>query len=885
MHQLLKAETGQKQRRRLPWLWRWLLLLLCMLGIGLVIFAAWPWPAGYPLKSEYNSTLIYDNSGHLLREAYLQGGSSQHWVKLADIPVWVQEAVLTAEDRRFYYHPGFDPAAIIRSAYYNVKAGHVLMGGSTIPEQLIRILMPARPRTLKSKIIELIYALRLSMNFSKAEILEAYLNRAYFGCHSYGIEAAARFYFNCSSHMLSPAQGAFLAVLIRAPKDLANYKNFEVTEKLAHQLLQAMHESGRLTQEELNLALQEKLELAPLSERFAAPHFCDYVLDCLEKQGLMSASKVRTSLDSELQAEAEKLLNYHLDHLYKKNVHNGGLVVLEARSGHILAMVGSRNYWQEHEGQNNAALALRQPGSTLKPFTYALALERGFTAASVLPDLEYLDSFMIDSFVPQNYDRRAHGPVRLREALACSYNIPAVYALQKVGVDRLLGTLHKLGFSELTHTAKHYGLGLTMGAGEVSLLHLANAYRAFANGGRYTPSEWLLEVDGKPALQAVDKNTGSAKIEGAASGVGATVGDLENSNCGKSSPSEDAVFSASTCALIGDILSDNISRARSFGLNSVLNLPFWCAAKTGTSKDFRDNWCVGYTSKYVVAVWVGNFNASPMHNVSGITGAAPLFRDLMLYLYKRDHRLTRSVKAVDTPDSLIEDDSRLRILDYFKRAEICPQSGLKPGPYCPGKIKEYFLPQSLPQETCTWHDLYCFAKTGNQETYVPICPVNYPKSAYYTKVCCVYPPLYHAWMRQNQLPIPPDWAKYRPEPSISQLSSRTKAASKHTSSSKAPSKPVHPQIFYPEDGAAFCLDPFLRTENQKIVFKALAPEKDQELLWKMDGHSLGTTKPPHTVTWVLTPGQHKITLHDAKTSVLYDSLNLYVQKTTEPSHP
>ncbi len=262
----------------LKWWWRSSLVALCICGLWLLIFVSRAWPTAYPLKAERNSTLIYDRSGCLLREVHLKGGTSKRWIPLKDIPTWVQDAVLTAEDRRFYYHCGADPLAIMRSAYYNCKVGRVIMGGSTISEQLIRLLMPARPRTLKNKFIELLYSLRLSFNFSKEQILEAYLNRVYFGGQAYGLEAAAQLYFGCPARALSPAQGAFLTVLVRSPQELAPYKDINPALKLQRDLLLSMEKRGVLGSADLKRALAEKITLAPLSERFAAPHFCDFVV-------------------------------------------------------------------------------------------------------------------------------------------------------------------------------------------------------------------------------------------------------------------------------------------------------------------------------------------------------------------------------------------------------------------------------------------------------------------------------------------------------------------------------------------------------------------------------------------------------------------------------
>lgn len=814
----------------LKWWWRSSLVALCICGLWLLIFVSKAWPTAYPLKAERNSTLIYDRSGCLLREVHLKGGTSKRWIPLKDIPTWVQDAVLTAEDRRFYYHCGADPLAIMRSAYYNCKVGRVIMGGSTISEQLIRLLMPARPRTLKNKFIELLYSLRLSFNFSKEQILEAYLNRVYFGGQAYGLEAAAQLYFGCPARALSPAQGAFLTVLVRSPQELAPYKDINPALKLQRDLLLSMEKRGILGSADLKRALAEKITLAPLSERFAAPHFCDFVVAQNEQWPAQDAVRIDTTLDLKIQDYAENILNYHLERLASHNVKNGSLVVLDIKRGDILAMVGSKNYFSLPDGQNNGSLTLRQPGSALKPFTYALALQHGFTAASILPDLSYLGAMLKDAFVPENYDRQFHGPVRLRQALACSYNVPAVYVLQKIGINSLLELLHNLGFTELNKNAQHYGLGLTLGSGEVNLLHLANAYRGLASGGKYQAVRFC---------QAYTDSRGEKHFWPLAN-------------------TEQKVISPEVCTLIGDILADSRARSEAFGYHSALNLPFRCSVKTGTSKDYRDNWCIGYDDNYVVGVWTGNFDASAMHNISGITGAAPIFRDVMKYVHQyrsRSSKILNIGKFNETEPGL-------------EKRWICAESGAAPGPYCYNKIQEYFLFNTFPHEVCQVHKLYCFSKTNKQ----PVNPLSCSPYEYFTKVVPVYPPLYRAWMREHKMLIPPQWTLYRKIDS--------KAQKKHAQSSRLSmqdeSEPPEDKIIFPEDGAVFRIDPFLKRQHQNVNLRATSSAPNKKLTWKIDGNIFQVSSEPHVVSWPLREGVHRITLQTEGSKSSVDSITVTV---------
>ncbi len=637
-----------------------LLALATLLGLAALVFFAWPVPAEIRYPSPATSIQLEDRNGLPLREVLGPEHISSQSVQLAEISPYLIDATLVSEDRRFFYHPGVDPLAIARAAYYDVKSGEVVSGGSTLTQQLVRNLVPLGPRGLRSKLTEAFYAVRLEAGHSKRQILELYLNRVPYGNQALGCEAASQLYFGRSAKALSPAQAAFLAVLPRAPGVYNPYTNLEVILPLQRDLLQRMH----LTPEELHLALEEPIEPAEPAGVFRASHFCDFVT----QRGLPPhQTTVRTTLDLPLQSEVEQILTSQLERLKAQQVTNGAVLVLSVETGEVLAMVGSADYAQ---GQVNATVALRQPGSTLKPFTYALALERGQTPATLVPDIE-VGAPLEDRFLPDNYDRKFHGPVRLREALACSYNVSAVRVLNDVGVDSLLLRLRSLGFAELTSNPSHYGLGLTLGDGEVTLLELALAYRCLARGGVYAS---------------------------------------ERVFAGEPVPPDRRVFDPVTAWLITDILADKYARANAFGTSSVLALPFPCAAKTGTSKAYRDNWTVGYTPGYVVAVWVGNFDADPMVDVSGITGAGPVFADVMRYLERR-----HPSGAFPEPAGIVHQD-------------VCPESGVLRGPDCPYTLREVFAPGTEPRETCPVH---------RQKGYEQ------------------YPPDYQPWMEDRGMPRPP----------------------------------------------------------------------------------------------------------------------------------
>lgn len=617
---------------------------------------------------DFNLRLL-DRQGRLLRvvspEANLQTRRS-----LDQISPYLVQATLASEDRRFFSHPGIDPLAIGRAARHNWRAGRIVEGGSTLTQQLVRRLRPASDRGWKTKVGESYWALRLERSHSKREILEAYLNLAPYGMQTYGIEAASQLYFNKPASQLSLAESSFLAVLPRAPEAFLPYQNPEEIERYQKLLLSRMQGLGMISSDEVRRALEEPVALRPLDSTFEAGHFCDYVLTQLPAG---QRGDVKTTLDLELQHAVEGILKVHLKRLHSRGVGNGAVVVLDVQSGEVLAMAGSIDYRQ---GQFNACLSGRQAGSTLKPFTYALALERGLTASSILPDLNLYPVQRDQSFIPRNYDERFHGPVRLREALACSYNVPAVRVLERVGVETLLLRLRRLGFSRLKESAQHYGLGLTLGVGEVSLLELARGYRCLARQGRYGQEKsWLDQPEGP----------------------------------------QSTLIEPAVAALITDILKDPHARAPAFGLFGPLRFAHECAAKTGTSKGYRDNWTVGYTPLYVVACWVGNFDGTSMRTgVSGITGAAPIFHDVVNTLVQRD----TGSPAFTRPSGLVS-------------LEVCEASGDLPGPDCNHRIQEWYLGNNPPRQKCTMH------------------------VRFQGKLYCRYPALYRSWALSQGIPQPP----------------------------------------------------------------------------------------------------------------------------------
>jgi penicillin-binding protein 1C len=537
-----------------------------------------------------------DREGRPLRLARSDSNPYSAWAEYHEIPRPLLEATVAAEDRRFWRHSGVDWLATVRAGGQFLLHGRVVSGASTISQQLIKLAQP-RPRTVRTKILEALQAMRLEQLWTKQQILAAYLNRLEYGNLNCGCVSAAQFYFAKPLRDLSPAECALLAGLPQAPSRLNPVSHFDRALKRQRWVLSQMRRSDALNAAAYERALNEPLRLAGTKRAFEAPHFVDLLLAAGD---LPPGKPVATTLDLPLNRYAQESLRARLLRLREQHVSNGAVVVIENRTGDVLALVGSDNYFAPGDGQVNGAWAPRSPGSALKPFTYWLALERGATPATVVADVPTDFSTATGIFSPANYDHRCYGPTRYRDALANSLNISAVKVLASIGGPQpLQGRLQQCGLSTLTNTAEHYGLGLTIGNAEVRLLELANAYATLARLGEYRPYRLALDAPLKPALR---------------------VGDRANAY------------------LIADILADNDARARAFGPDSPLRFAFPVACKTGTSSDFRDNWAFGYTPEYTVGVWVGNFDGAPMERVSGVTGAGPLLHDLFEYLH--EHRGT-----------------------------------------------------------------------------------------------------------------------------------------------------------------------------------------------------------------------------------------------------
>ena len=557
-------------------------------------------------------------------------------VSLSEISPWLVAAAVATEDKRFYSHGGVDSRAILRALWKNTQQGEVVSGASTITQQLVRSIHP-RKKNWWGKTGEAFAAVSWEQQHNKEEILETYFNRLELGNLTQGVQAASQFYFGVDAADVSLSQAAFLVGLIKSPTYYNPLKHFSRALKRRDYVLKRMQEEEFIDEEMRSLAQAEKITLRENKRPFEAPHFTHLLKQLLPS----NVTFVRSTLDKELQLFAQELVKTHVKKLVEQQVTNAAVVIVDNETGGILAYVGSADFHQPGtNGQVDGARALRQPGSSLKPFVYGIAFEKGLlTPASLLEDE---DTFFADGFRPHNYDKSFHGKVSVRTALACSYNIPAVKAAEMIGVPVLLNTLHTAGLSELSRKPEFYGLGLALGNGEVQLLHLTNAYAALARGGLYKP----LLLAQEPMIQTPGKTQ--------------------------------RVFSEQTAYLISHILADNQARSAAFGLNSPLFVPFEMAAKTGTSKDYKDNFAFGYTLRWTIGVWVGNFDAAPMQKVSGVTGAGPILHDLAIYMQEK------------------YPSASFQVPSHITHALTCTQSGLRASAACNHTHEEVFDASHVP---------------------------------------------------------------------------------------------------------------------------------------------------------------------------------------------
>nr|MBN1229340.1 transglycosylase domain-containing protein [Anaerolineae bacterium] len=724
------------------------------------------------VEDAFETTKIYDRTGTvLLYEVIDPLGGDRTWVELADIPPDLQNATVAIEDKTFYTNPGYDLEGLLRAVWNNLTGGE-RQGGSSITQQLVKqVLIEPELREAPSmdrKIRELLLAIRISNVYSKEQILEWYLNTNFYGNLAYGVEAAAQVYFNKPVSELTLAESAMLAAIPQSPA-LNPVDNYPLAKERQWIVLEWMVTEGYITREEAETAFEEALDIQQPEQRYnlLAPHFSVAARKQLEeivgpslvyRGGLV----VYTTLDYDLYLQAECVARTHVARLSGLPVDtviaaengegcaaaeylqplsadrigtdhqagNAAVVVLNARTGEVLTMMGSLDYYDEdNDGNFNVAFAERQPGSAFKPFTYLTAFMQGYSPATMTLDIR--TAFDIGSnqpYVPENIDREYHGPQSIRSALANSYNIPAVQVLEWVGIDNVIRVAHALGINTIDQGTDQYGLSLTLGAAETTLFDMAYAYSVLANNGVMagTPTP---EGRRRMGFRTLDP-TFILRVETAEGEILWQYGE-DQIAYGHKTFDQTPVVEPSLAYLLTDILADEEARWPSVGMNSPLLLTRPAAAKTGTTNDYRDNLIVGYTPQIVTGVWVGNTDNTPMFNLSAITGAAPIWQAVMEYAHR-----DLPVEHWTMPDDIVE-------------VTVCEPSGLLPTGYCPS-YREIFRIGTEP----TTYDTVYQAFEINKLTGL-LATTYTPPELVEERVYMVLPPEAADWQRDAGIPMPP----------------------------------------------------------------------------------------------------------------------------------
>jgi penicillin-binding protein 1C len=782
------------------------------------------------------STRIYDRHERLLYEILppTENAGRNTVIALEDVPQHCINAVIATEDANFYSHPGVDIAGIARALWINLQGGEVLAGGSTITQQVARTLLfdpqQRAERSLRRKLREMILAVRLQNAYSKEHILALYFNQSYFGNLAYGIEAAARTYFGKSAPELSLAECSLLAGLVQLPAAYDPLSNLETAKERQKVVLGLMVRYEYLTQAQADLAYNDELQFAATPFPIEAPHFVMAVWTQLERDYAEplyhGGIEVVTTVDLDWTQAAQDVVNLQLEYLndppngarVPANANNAALVAIDPFTGQVLTMLGSPDYFDESiDGAVNAALALRQPGSALKPFTYAAAmnpeLPNPFTAATMIMDIETpFVTRRLESYTPANFGLVEHGPVLVREALASSFNIPAVVTLDHIGLDRMVQLAGNAGLSTLVGNTA-VDLSITLGGGEVRLLDMAQAYSIFPNGGYTIQPSFILSVKTHDGQTLYEWTQPELKIR---------------------------VLDERIAYIITDIISDDNARIAGFGRNSILNIGRPAAAKTGTTTDYRDNWVVGYTPNLVVGVWVGNADNTPMVDVTGVSGAGPVWNAFM-----RQVLLGQPELAFTEPPGLI-------------RVEVCALSGKLPTPACPHRRLELFIPGTEPVE----YDNFYQVLEIDRDTGL-LADESTPPERRVEQTFIVLPQEARDWAVRNGIRQPPMGALVEIPDSDQSL-----------------------RLLEPDPYTVFQVSPVTPIDTQRLRLTVGTPPGTESVTYLLNGRELGTvSNEPWELWWTLELGDHELiaqaVLNDGTTQIS-DPINFRVTDYVPP---
>jgi penicillin-binding protein 1C len=786
---------------------------LLLLGVCFYLYIAYllPLPAALTQVQAQGSIKIFDRKGQLLYEVLQPLGGKKTFSALQQIPKNFINATLAAEDIHFYEHGGVDLGAVARALFFNVSEGRIVSGASTITQQLLRNLLGyTTQRGYAQKILEMIYAVRISNLYSKDQILELYLNTIYYGNLAYGSEAAALDYFGKHLYDLDLAEATLVVGLPQAPSYYNPLLYLDRAKKRQKYVLEQMVKYGFVDNGSAQAAMVEPLKLRKNIFEMKAPHFVRYVLnqlgDIVDQKKLQAGGlNVYTTLDYDLQLEAENIISQQVKSLSDKHVSNGALLAIEPKTAKVLSWVGSENYYNDQiDGQVDMVSALRQPGSSIKPLMYLLALEKGSTPATILADVPVEFQTESGPYAPKNYDLDFHGPVRLREALASSFNVPAVQMLNSLGVESFLAFLNKLGIQTLDQNPNFYGLALTLGGGEVRMVDMARAFNVIANYGDLFDLSTIEKITDQHGAKIYEWNQPPKNYVLGAYGK------------------EDAYQ-------IIDILKDPHARLKGFGEGSVLEISHDAAVKTGTTRNFRDNWTIGFTPQLLTTVWVGNADASPMQNISGVDGAGPIWHDFM------------EAALQSAPEEKFVVPPRLH------QVEICALSGKLPTDLCPDGIYEWFVRGQEPKEKDDYYQNYWVLK-ANGHLIRPECVNNYPEASRQQKTLITYPAAFQRWADKKGLALAPF------EPCALSKTSTYEYTNAYSTQQNG-----LVVVDSPSNHDEFLIDNGLPLNTQKIPFRVVASTDVEKVTLVLDGKKIATIDlQPFNYLWLPQKGRHTL---------------------------
>lgn len=636
--------------------WPTLVLLIFIAIITTISFAGALGSKDALMNRNNTGVSLLDRNGKVFYE--FNNAHNDTYVQLKDIAPIAQKAVVSSEDKNFYAHPGFSIVGIGNAIYQNLLRAGGGGGGSTLTQQMVKNALLSQERSIFRKYQELVLSIEVERRYSKDEILEMYLNSAYFGEGAFGIEDASKAYFGKSAKDLDNAEATMLIGLLPAPSAYSPITGDPVKAKQRQKyVLNRMKEDGVLNEEQVTAAYDKQLAYAEQKEQVPdAPHFALMVKDWLEeKYGeekiARSGYKVTTTLDIDAQGKAQAAVKQQVDRLARSKVSNGSALVMDPRNGEVLALVGSADWNNETNGKVNMTTATRQPGSSFKPLVYATGIEdRKMTAATIFNDKK---TDFGGGYSPNNYDGRFRGDVTLRRALSNSLNVPAVEAMRQVGISNVMNKAKQAGITTLTDSATNYGLPLALGSGQARLTEMVGAYAAFGNEGKKNEMQLVLNIVNKNKEKIYESKAVSSQV-----------------------------WSPGTSYIISSILSDNSARAEVFGNSLTVSANRPVAVKTGTTEDYRDAWTIGYTPSLAIGVWIGNNDNSPMSSVAGSSGSGPIWLSLMRQLLGN-----KAVEKFNQPSTVVARD-------------VCKGDGALAPSKGDNTYTEYFLTGTLPTKTC-----------------------------------------------------------------------------------------------------------------------------------------------------------------------------------------